>query len=89
MQQLLKLVRNTCSDAQRELRLIFDNNTLTKQEINDTINDWVRRQSEILVVGYTIDIYISSCKINQIDPVIDYNLHYFGPSQVPYFDFRI
>ncbi|EJW88089.1 hypothetical protein WUBG_01000 [Wuchereria bancrofti] len=48
LQQLLKLLRDTYADAERELRLIFKNNTLTKQQFHDMINDWALKQSRIL-----------------------------------------
>ncbi|KAK6112135.1 hypothetical protein QQG55_46485 [Brugia pahangi] len=48
LQQLLRLLRVTYADAERELRLIFKNNTLTKQEFHDMISDWALKQSGIL-----------------------------------------
>ncbi|VDK80634.1 unnamed protein product [Litomosoides sigmodontis] len=43
--EMIKLLRSTCTAAQEELRMIFANDKLTKQELNDTIRNWSRKTS--------------------------------------------
>ncbi|EFO25470.2 hypothetical protein LOAG_03014 [Loa loa] len=44
---MLQLLRTVNSDTQQELRLIFKNSTLTKQELNETIREWAKKRAII------------------------------------------
>lgn len=64
LRKLTKLLRDTCLTTQQELKMLFYNNTLTKQELDHAIREWIRKRSAILEVSFTIYICLLTQKLN-------------------------
>ncbi|CAG9538599.1 unnamed protein product [Cercopithifilaria johnstoni] len=48
LHEMQKLLQHTLHAMQHKLRMIFQNNTLTKQELNDAIRKWIKDGSSAL-----------------------------------------